>query len=128
MMCTEKSWGFELPNNDLRRAEPFVNRYSFWSAEMRQLQLLAKETIMLHKTVVALTAVLALGTAAVSTSAFARSGGGGGGHHGGGFGGHFGGGFARSHFGGGFREGQAKAKFPSRIRNRSTGDRAGPRS
>ena len=83
---------------------------------------------MLHKTIVALTAVLALGTAAVSTSAFARSGGGGGGHHGGGFGGHFGGGFARSHFGGGYREGQAKAKFPLSIRNRSTVDRAGPRS
>ena len=53
---------------------------------------------MLRRTLVVLAAVLALGTTAVSTTAFARGCGGGGGH-----GGTFSAG--SDHFGGGFREG-----------------------
>jgi len=52
---------------------------------------------MLRRTLVVLAAVLALGTTAVSTTAFARGGGGGG--HGGTFS------AGSDHFGGGFREG-----------------------
>jgi hypothetical protein len=78
---------------------------------------------MLRKTLVALAAVLALGSATVSTTAFARGGGGGGGGGGhggggGGFGGHSGG-FGGGHFGGGhFGSGEGRRSFGFRDRNR----------
>jgi hypothetical protein len=75
---------------------------------------------MLRKSLVALAAVLALGSATVSTTAFARGGGGGGGHGGGG--GGFGGprgGFGGGHFGGGhFGSGEGRRSFGFRDRNR----------
>lgn len=57
----------------------------------------------MHKMVIIFAALLALGTAATVTIAFARGGGGFGGHFGGGgFGGHFGGRGFGGHFGGAF--------------------------
>src|SRR4029077_1314871 len=81
-----------------------------------------------YKAMIVVAASLALGTAmmATATIAFARRGGGGGGHFGGGFGGgHFGGfgggrfgGFGGGHFGGGFGDG----RFAGRHFGRGFGD------
>jgi hypothetical protein len=68
----------------------------------------------IHKTIIIVAASLALGTATVTTAtgAFARGGGGFGGHFGGGgFGGHFGGGGLGGHFGGGGLGGHFGAGF-----------------
>jgi hypothetical protein len=79
-----------------------------------------------RRTMMAVVASLALGTAttAIGTMAFARGGGGGGGHFGGGFGaGHFGGAFGAGHFGGGFSAGHFAGHFGDRHFERGFGGR-----
>jgi hypothetical protein len=88
-----------------------------------------------RRTMMAVVALLAFGTAttAIGTMAFARGGGGGGGHFGGGFGaghfgggfggGHFGGGFGGGHFGGGFGAGHFAGRFGDRHFERGFGGR-----
>jgi hypothetical protein len=82
--------------------------------------------VFMRKATIAVVASLAFGTAtmAIGTMAFARGGGGGGGHFGGGFGaGHFGGGFGAGHFGGGFGAGHFAGHFGDRHFERGFGGR-----
>jgi hypothetical protein len=82
----------------------------------------------IHKTIIIVAASLALGTATVTTAtgAFARGGGGFGGHFGGGgLGGHFGGGGFGGHFGAGFGDHFGGARFAGRDFGRRFGDRFG---